>query len=257
MLNLSKKIFLKEGLTKSRARLAISPDSVEDIFSIGDIHGRIDLLVQAERKILSAPSGSDRTRLVIYLGDYVDRGPDSRAVIQHLLSPLPEPFRRICLCGNHDDAFHQFVTSLTFKGTWLSFGGDATLRSYGIDSNYLMKISPNGAQLKKRVATELPETHLAFLREAPVSLLVGDYLFVHAGIVPGVPLERQSDADLMWIREPFLSKGPLMDLTVVHGHTPSVDVVFGNNRIGIDTGAYMTSKLSILHIQNGTASVIR
>ena len=249
-------LFRRRQPVKPRSRLVLPPETIHDIFAIGDVHGRYDLMIDAESRILAMPGRVSGRRLVIYLGDYVDRGPDSQKVLQHLQTPLPAPFQRICICGNHDDAFLQFVRRPTFDRAWLDFGGNTTLRSYGIDSDYLLKTSPNGAELKAIAVRDVPATHLAFLEQAPVSVLVGDHLFVHAGVVPGVPLDDQDDLDLMWIREPFLSDGPRLNLTVVHGHTPSTDVTFGNRRIGIDTGAYMTNKLSILHIRDGLASVM-
>lgn len=238
-----------------RPRLTIAAETVHDIFAVGDVHGRLDLLQDAERKILARAAETEKLRLVIYLGDYVDRGPDSRRVLDYLMTPLPHPFQRICICGNHDDAFFQFVTNKKFDRRWLEFGGDATLRSYGIDSNYILQTSPDGAELRRLVKTEIPPAHLMFLKNAPTAIRCGRYLFVHAGVMPGLPLEEQDDMDLMWMREPFLSSGPEMDVTVVHGHTATQDVVFGPGRIGVDTGAYMTNKLSVLHIENQRLSV--
>lgn len=238
-----------------RPRLTIAAETVHDVFAVGDVHGRLDLVQDAERKILARAAETEKLRLVIYLGDYVDRGPDSRRVLDHLMTPLPHPFQRICICGNHDDAFFQFVTSKKFDRRWLEFGGDATLRSYGIDSNYILQTSPDGAELRRLVKTEIPPAHLMFLKNAPTAIRCGRYLFVHAGVMPGLPLEEQDDMDLMWMREPFLSSGPEMDVTVVHGHTATQDVVFGPGRIGVDTGAYMTNKLSVLHIENQRLSV--
>lgn len=249
-------LFRNPNPASLRSRLTLPFEDVFDIFAIGDIHGCYDLLIDAEKRILGMPAVTDKTRLVVLLGDYVDRGPDSRRVLEHLLTPLPPPFVRICLCGNHDDAFVRFVTEPAFERPWLDFGGDATLRSYGIDSDYLMKISPNGTAIKQTARAEVPESHLRFLKDAPVCLSVGDRLFVHAGIRPGVPLAEQSDQDMMWIREPFLSEGPDGDFTVIHGHTAEPNVVFGTRRVGIDTGAYLTGRLTVLHIRSGLVTVM-
>jgi serine/threonine protein phosphatase 1 len=239
-----------------RPRLTIAPETVHDIFAVGDVHGRLDLILEAERKILARQAETDKLRLVIYLGDLVDRGPESKKVLDHVMEPLPYPFQRLCLCGNHDDAFFQFVMSKKFDRRWLDFGGDATLRSYGIDAGYILQTSPNGSELRRLMKMEIPPAHLMFLKNAPVSIRCGPYLFVHAGIMPGVPLEEQSDMDLMWMREPFLSSGPELNLVVIHGHTATPDVVFGPGRIGLDTGAYMTNKLSVLHLENSKASLL-
>jgi len=234
--------------TSKRKRISVDINNVSDLFVIGDIHGRLDLLKEAESRILSVPAKDARPRLVIGVGDFIDRGPQSRQVISHLFKPLPQPYHRICLCGNHDDSFLQFIDTPGFDRGWLDFGGMETLRSYGVDTEYLLKRAPNGSELKATVRADVPEQHVEFLRELPISLTIGPYLFVHAGIRPGLALDEQSDADLMWIREPFLSEGPKLDFTVIHGHTPSTEITFGPNRIGVDTGAYMTGRLDVLHI---------
>jgi len=127
-------------------------------------------------------------------------------------------------------------------------GGDQTLQSYGIDVFGLLATDPSGQRLKHMTRENVPQAHVDFLQNLPVTISIGKLLFVHAGVVPGIPLAQQSDSDLMWIREPFLSEGPRLDLTVIHGHTPSSTVQFGTNRVGVDTGAYATGKLSAVHI---------
>jgi len=231
-----------------RPRLTIQPERISNIFAIGDIHGRLDLLLGAERRILERALQIGEPVLVICLGDFVDRGTDSRGVIEHLIEKLPAPMFRANVCGNHDDAFYRFMRDDQFDNAWLNLGGDQTLRSYGIDVSGLLAADPSGHRLKHAARERIPEKHVDFLRDLPVSISIGSLLFVHAGVVPGVPLARQSDLDLMWIREPFLSEGPGLDLTVIHGHTPSAMVQYGINRIGIDTGAYATGKLSVIHI---------
>jgi serine/threonine protein phosphatase 1 len=249
MLKLVKKLWEKKSAPlQVRARIAIPPERVSDVFAIGDIHGRLDLLLQAERKISERMKGADRPAIVVCVGDFVDRGPDSRGVIDHLIGKMPAPLYRIPICGNHDDSFVNFLREEQFDPAWLDFGGDKTLMSYGVDVSQLLKADRSGEQLKAAARQAVPVSHVKFLETLPVALSIGNYLFVHAGILPGRPLAEQSDLDLMWIREPFMSTGPDLDVTVIHGHTPVSDIQFGPNRIGIDTGAYATGKLSVLHI---------
>lgn len=239
-----------------RSRITIPEQEAVEIFAIGDIHGRLDLLLAAEARILARVARSSRPALVICLGDFVDRGPESRGVIEHLTKAMPSPLRRICICGNHDDTFFRFLREDRYDPVWFDFGGVNTLLSYGVDAAYLLKMDPSGRDLKKAVRDAVPADHATFLENLPIAVTIGRYLFVHAGIVPGVALDRQSDFDLMWIREPFLSAGPRIETTVVHGHTPAADFQYGRGRIGIDTGAYMTGRLGVLHIDaDGTHEI--
>jgi serine/threonine protein phosphatase 1 len=248
MLKLVKKFWEKRSEPlQLRARITIPPERVSDVFAIGDVHGRLDLLLAAEQKI------ADRVRhgrpaIVVCVGDFVDRGVDSCGVIDHLVRKMKPPLYRICICGNHDDAFLNFLREEQFDPAWLDFGGDKTLASYDVDVQALLRADPSGRQLKIAAREAVPDSHVGFLESLPVALSFGRYLFVHAGILPGRPLVEQSDLDLMWIREPFMSTGPELDVTVVHGHTPVGEIQYGPNRIGIDTGAYATGKLSVLHI---------
>ena len=243
-------------LVQKRRRLSIAGEKVAHLYAIGDIHGRLDLLLAVEERIRQHAANRSQPSLVVCLGDYTDRGPDSRAVISHLVKPMSPPFHRICLCGNHDDVFLAFLQQEAFDPSWLEFGGDRTLESYGIDSAYLLKMDPSGRELKRIVHQAVPAEHVDFLQDLPISLTVGQHLFVHAGIVPGKPLAEQSDPDLMWIREPFLSEGPRQKLMVIHGHTPASNFQYGPNRIGIDTGAYASGRLKALYIgSDGMAEI--
>ena len=241
---------------RQRARLNVPAERVANIFAVGDIHGRLDLLLASERRIMDRVGSATAPVLIVFLGDYIDRGPDSRSVIDHLTRKLPTPFYRVCLCGNHEDAFLAFMAAEKFDPAWLEFGGVQTLQSYGIDAAHMLRTDPSGKTLQQAVRHAVPPAHEKFLDQLPVAISVGNYLFVHAGVRPGLPLAEQTDTDLMWIREPFLSKGPGIDMTVVHGHTPGAMVQYGPNRIGIDTGAFATGKLSVLHIgPHGVAEI--
>lgn len=257
MLNLIRRIFgAQPMLVQTRPRIVIPEGRVADIYAIGDIHGRFDLLQSVEGRILMHGARLGRPVIVVCLGDYVDRGPESKAVIEHLLKPLPPPFYRLHVCGNHDDIFLSFLKDDAFDPLWLEFGGIQTLASYGVDAQYLMRMDPSGSELKKAARLAVPSSHVKFLENLPVAISIGRNLFVHAGMVPGRPLEDQSDADLMWIREPFLSEGPDLDILVMHGHTPGDDFSYGPNRIGIDTGAFASGRLKALYLgPNGMAEI--
>lgn len=232
----------------TRPRINYPANTFSDIFVIGDVHGCLAELLDAERRIQALTDSAESNKLIVMVGDYVDRGPNSSGVLDHLLAPPPTGFQRICLCGNHDDAFHQFAISPRFEREWLNFGGEATLRSYGVDAAFHLKVDPRGRSLLEAARAQIPDEHVAFLKDAPVALSIGKFVFVHAGMAPGIPLEDQADADLMWIREPFLTDGPMADIIVVHGHTPSEKIVFGKRRIGLDTAAYITGRLDVLRI---------
>jgi serine/threonine protein phosphatase 1 len=219
----------------------------ERVYAVGDLHGRIDLLVAMQRLIQADAAARPPARLsVVYLGDYVDRGLDSPAVIDRLIDhPLPG-FASIHLLGNHEDTMLRFHDGeLAMAASWLHYGGQETLRSYGIAIS--RGVSLEG--LRERLAHALPARHLAFLRGLALQHRAGDYLFVHAGIRPGLALDKQRRDDLLWIREPFLASLADHGVTVVHGHTITAEPERHGQRIGIDTGAYATGRLTALVLE--------
>lgn len=220
------------------------------VYAIGDIHGRIDLLQQMHRHIRhdAATAPADVHRIAVYLGDYVDRGLYSREVIDLLLNdPLPG-FRSIFLRGNHDHEMAAFLAGESDGVAWLRYGGDATLYSYGV--RMPAEASPEGriALLRDLLRQAVPRRHVEFLQNLPFSFAIGDYMFVHAGINPDRPLDRQTPADMMWIREPFLEAEVDFGKVVVHGHSVVETPEVCENRIGIDTGACYTNLLTCLVI---------
>jgi serine/threonine protein phosphatase 1 len=238
-----------EAAFRPRERLVIeTPATV--IYAIGDVHGCLNELKRVEQRIVDDPVEGNLRKLVVLLGDYVDRGPNSAGVLDHLLAPAPAGIERICLCGNHDDAMADFVRNPAGHLPWLDVGGYETLFSYGIDAEPMVRAS-RFSTLREEMAARIPARHLAFIDQLPVCARVGEVLFVHAGVEPGRTLDEQRDTDMMWIREPFLTYGPGIPLTVVHGHTPSVDITTGPGRIGIDTAAYATGRLTALRVQGG------
>jgi len=227
------------------------------IYVIGDVHGCLDELKAAEARIKADMDATANQGLVVLLGDYIDRGPRSRHVIDHLIKPSELGLKRLPLCGNHDDVFLRYLEEPRLYAEWLGLGGEQTLISYGIDLHHVgTRRKGKGPQLEDLLAEAVPASHRRFLAELPICLKVGGLLFVHAGIKPGVPLEEQADEDMLWIREPFLAEGPKLPLLVVHGHTPKPEPDLGPGRIGIDTGAYYTGKLAVLKIEGGRATVL-
>ncbi len=228
------------------------------LYAIGDVHGCLDELLSAEERIREDILASETPGLVIYLGDYVDRGRQSAGVLNHLSGLNQDKrMRRLPLCGNHDSIFAAFARDPMNHLDWLDFGGRQTMLSYGIDIDELLTRGRGRPEEVARVLSQaIPARHLSLIEILPISLRVGPYLFVHAGVRPGVPLQEQTDEDMLWIREPFLATGPQLPLTVIHGHSPVSEPDFGPSRIGIDTGAYLSGKLSVLKIADGVPSLL-
>jgi serine/threonine protein phosphatase 1 len=214
-------------------------------YAIGDVHGCLAELVDLERQIVADAAGIDAPKLLVMLGDYVDRGPSSAQVLDHLIEPPPAGFTRVSLLGNHEQMLLDFIAAPRRADTWLDFGAEATLSSYGADPALA-----KGSAVAAASALEamVPREHLEFLRGLPTLLTMPGYAFAHAGIAPGVPLDQQSDEDLIWIRKPFLGAPPSNGVVVVHGHTPGKQPVVTPARIGIDTAAFATGRLTALRI---------
>jgi serine/threonine protein phosphatase 1 len=219
------------------------------IYGVGDLHGRADLLkvthafIREEEK--RAPVAET---LIVYLGDYVDRGPDSKGVIDELLVPTSGA-KRIFLRGNHDEALVRFLSEPDYYRTWKAFGGGATLMSYGVNPP-LIESQANFTQLRDEFAQALPEAHRQFLAGLHLFARIGPYCFVHAGIQPGIPFEMQEKRDLLWVREPFLGSDLDHGMIIVHGHSPSAEPEWKSNRIGLDTGAYATGRLTVAVLEH-------
>ena len=218
-------------------------------YAVGDIHGRADLLDlllgDIERDILSRPQAEN---YVVFLGDYVDRGPASREVIDRLSSLASDIFTPIFLIGNHEEVLLRLLAGEQgLLASWLKFGGAQCARSYGLDPRKLGRQEERAAL--KALGEAVPQHHAQFLRELVDTFRFGDYLFVHAGIRPGVDLGEQSQLDLRWIRAPFLEDRSDHGFMVIHGHTISEAVDEQPNRIGIDTGAYWSGVLSAVGLE--------
>lgn len=221
----------------------------------GDIHGRADLLAKAQDSLdrYVGRIGFDPP-LEIYLGDYIDRGPESRTVLDMLLSRR-RSHAVVCLRGNHEAMLLDVLHDVSALPHWLACGGGATLTSYGSDmlSDAIGEAARgNRSELEARI----PREHRSFLTSMPIAYRLGSMFFVHAGVRPGILLERQRDADMLWIREPFLSSKGNHGALIVHGHTPVATVDFRHNRINVDTGAVFTGRLTCLLIADDALRVI-
>lgn len=231
-------------------RRALAPPQ-QRIHAIGDVHGRLDLLTALHADIVADRQARphDGSDVVVYLGDYVDRGPYSREVIEYLLNdPLPG-FTAVHLMGNHDEAMLSFLDDAGIGPTWASFGGESTLLSYGVRTTPDMIGMRRFEAMRRQLVANIPSSHIAFLRGLQLSYEAGDYLFAHAGIRPGVPLDRQDREDLLWIRGTFLSSVADHGKVIVHGHTPTEAPEVRANRIGIDTGAFASGILTCLVLE--------
>jgi serine/threonine protein phosphatase 1 len=233
------------------------PDCV--IWAVGDIHGRSDLadrLIQAIRADLAA---ADVTRkVVVFLGDHIDRGLDSRGVLNQLCDLDADPDLEIhFIRGNHEDRMEAFLREPAVGPSWCDYGGRDTLASYGVAPPAMRGDMEGWAQTARALAEALPEPHRRLLERQQLSVTIGDYFFAHAGARPGVPLAAQSPEDLMWIRQPFLDHPAAFEKVVVHGHTPTDAVVSDARRIGVDTGAYATNVLSAVRLAGETRVLLQ
>lgn len=229
-----------------RVHYAVPPG--QRIYAVGDIHGRLDLL----EALLALIEGDARHRgptetLMVFLGDLVDRGPDSRGVVERLMNYARETPSRF-LMGNHEEVFLRAAQGdLKALRFLLRIGGRATIMSYGIDERQYRAL--DFEDLGQLLSEKVPESHVAFLSAFEEMIEIGDYLFVHAGIRPGVDLAAQSVSDLRWIRGDFLSHRDSFGKLVVHGHSITENIDVRTNRIGIDTGAYESGRLTAIGLE--------
>jgi serine/threonine protein phosphatase 1 len=229
------------------------------VWAIGDIHGRLDLLQPLVDAIVAdAASVSAQRKIVIFLGDYVDRGPDSRGVLSFLTAlPQDRGIEWRFLKGNHEEAMLDFLSDPSAGARWCEYGGDAALRSYGLRPPELKHRAEAWARVSADLDHKVTASERTFLENLELSVSVGDYFFSHAGARPGVPLERQTERDLMWIRNSFLDSDIPFEKVVVHGHTPTQRVYVDCRRIGVDTKAYESGALTALRLEGRARSIMQ
>lgn len=230
------------------------------IYAIGDIHGQLGLL-QAAHDLIAIDMARHGSGPVVHVGDLVDRGPDSRGVIEFLMAGLAEGHDWVVLKGNHDRMFARFLANpwepepgLRAELSWLHprLGGADTLRSYGVANAEDRPVE----KVHAAAVAAVPQTHLDFITARPTLHLAGEAAFVHAGIRPGIALEDQTETDLVWIRDPFLTATESFGPLVVHGHTALDEATHYGNRLNLDSGAAYGGPLSAVVIEGREAALL-
>jgi len=222
------------------------------IYVIGDIHGRFDLLEKLQVKIEADAISAGHLKIIqIFLGDYVDRGPDSKAVVDFMLRRPPSGWDRVCLKGNHETMVLKFLDDESFLKKWSRGGGLETLHSYGVGLVEKMR-EGDADKIQKKFRKKISKAHMKFFMNLKSHAEFGDYFFAHAGVRPGVRLDAQTEDDLLWIRKEFISSNKDFGKIIVHGHTPVKQPDILPNRINIDTGAWSSGQLTCLVLEGET-----
>jgi serine/threonine protein phosphatase 1 len=238
---------------KSGRKISQAPEGAR-LYAIGDIHGRLDLL-ESLLKLIERDQENrwEAPVSLIFLGDYVDRGPDSKGVVDRLIQGFAPACSEIHIKGNHEELLLSFLEDPSHGSNWLRNGGEAALNSYGVNLDV-----PPGAfwddedvlkEAAERFRAALPESHLRFYRELKLFWRAGDFFFAHAGVKPDERLDQQKEEDLLWIRNEFLYSKNDFGAVVVHGHTPARFPQNLPNRIGLDTFAVRTGKLTAVGLE--------
>jgi len=226
------------------------------LYCIGDIHGRLDLLEELHQQIRADAADFDGSKGVVYLGDFIDRGAQSRQVIDLLIEQPLAGFEAIHLLGNHEQTMLDFLAYPQAAASWLAYGGQVCLLSYGVGLGRV-QMAQQVDVLRDELEARLPRSHRDFLASCRLLHAEGSYCFVHAGIRPGVPLEEQAPEDLLWIREEFTRSTADHGCIVVHGHSISEEVEMLPNRIGIDTGAFYSGLLTALVLEGSEQRLLQ
>ena len=231
------------------------------VYAIGDVHGCYDLalaLVSAVTADIATLARVVRP-LIVFCGDYIDRGPQSAEVLSMLVWMRRQaPCDVVCLKGNHEDMMIAFLKNPHGALAWLAHGGMATLASYGVVVDPLLPVEDQCEELRDGLLDRMPHSHYDLLHRLPIRMVCGDYVFVHAGLRPRVALDRQSDQDCLWIRHDFLDAPEPFEKTVVHGHTwQSSTPTVTRSRIGIDTGAHQTGVLTAVKLISSSVAFLQ
>lgn len=227
------------------------------IYCIGDIHGRLDLITQLMKRIQYHAQHFAGKIIIVYLGDYIDRGPQSKGVIDFILHNTQPNMHYVYLRGNHEQTLLDFLHNEAVGKSWLSYGGHTTLASYGVAITKIPTKPTDFLALQSQLRAKLPATHYQFLLQTQLFYSVGSYFFVHAGINPHYSLAKQRPEDLLWIRDEFIHTKKPFEKIIVHGHTITDAAELLPHRIGIDTGAYLTGVLTSLALQGNQQRIIQ
>ncbi len=235
---------------KNRTKTNVAVPSDTRVYAIGDIHGRRDLLDKLLTRIKRDAQSAPKRRVLILLGDYVDRGPDSAGVLERVAAlsdgKVLNGFKTVMLKGNHEDMMLRFLDGRDKNGQWLENGGAQTVESYGLN------VKASNGKLRHALLDALPRSHRRVLKDLKLRHEEGGYGFAHAGVRPGVTWERQTPSDLVWIRRTFLDSDYDFGRVVVHGHTPTTEPVVKKNRIGVDTRAWESGTLTCLVLEKSS-----
>lgn len=221
------------------------------IYAVGDLHGRLDLLLEMEAAILADAAAFSTQPWVILLGDLVDRGPETAALIDHVMAQPPAGLRRIVLGGNHEALMLSAMDDPRALADWIDMGGRETLISYGVPSDLFDRGRPDLKAVRKAMAACIPDDHLDYLASRPLLVETPTAIFVHAGLLPGRPLAAQREVDLLWYRDKFDADYSAFGRVVVHGHTIVREPLVTPYRIDVDTGAVTTGQLTAVRIAAG------
>lgn len=250
-------MFWKKNRNKAEEKkISCLPEGVR-VYAIGDIHGYADLLDKMHNKIKEdAASFDEGRRVIVYMGDYIDRGYKSKEVIETLVNNPMADFEKIYILGNHEDAMMKFMENPEMAESWLAWGGESTLLSYGVSSRN-EKGRASLQEIAKQLNEKLPENHRSFLNNLQLSYIEGDYIFVHAGLRPGVEIDKQSRDDMLTIRNEFLESDKRFNKTVVFGHTIFPEPFAKNGRIAVDTGAYAHGNLTCAVLESDNVRFLK
>lgn len=247
---------IKRRFSGHTSSAEIPPDTI--VYAVGDVHGRADLLTRLLDMIeQDVTETAYERRLLVFLGDYIDRGWQSREVLDILGSSLPTEFETVLLRGNHEEALLTFMEDPGFLETWRQFGGLETLHSYGLKDLNFKPDRDYAQRIHSEFLAAFPEPHKDILTRLPTYFELGGYFFAHAGVKPGVALDQQSEHDLCWIRDEFLNSRMNFGKRVVHGHCPEETPQVRQNRIGIDTGAYITGVLTAVVLEGSNVRFLQ
>jgi serine/threonine protein phosphatase 1 len=239
-----------------RRKRAYSGPPGKRLYAVGDVHGRLDLALELLELIARDAWGRDREILLVFLGDLIDRGPNSRGVLELARGQPLSGARTLCLKGNHEEMFARGLGGeASVLPQWLDYGGYECAQSYGVEVGALFGRSPE--ELEATLLQAVPASHIRFAQDLPDSIRFGDYVLAHAGVRPGVKLEDQTPRDLRWIREGFLESEADFGFRVVHGHSISLQVEERANRICVDTGAYMSGVLTACWIDGAEVGFLQ